>query len=104
MKVVAVVPIRKGSQRVKNKNLRPFADSTLLEVKIESLLRVGEIDEIIVNTNSDEAIEIVNGTFSGERVRTQRRSEYFASSACSGSEFFKHLGDVTETEIFVYAP
>jgi N-acylneuraminate cytidylyltransferase len=104
MKVVAVVPIRKGSQRVKNKNLRPFADSTLLEVKIESLLSVGEIDEIIVNTNSDEAIEIVNGTFSGERVRTQRRSEYFASSACSGSEFFKHLGDVTETEIFVYAP
>lgn len=59
-KITAVIPIRSGSQRVKDKNLRPFANTTLMENKIEMLLKVPELDSIIVNTNSEEAIEIVN--------------------------------------------
>ena len=58
MKITAVIPIRKGSQRVVGKNLRPFAGSNLLKIKIENLKRVKSIDEIIVNTDSEEAIEI----------------------------------------------
>lgn len=37
-------------------------------------------------------------------VKWHRREEYYASSQCSGSEFFQHLGEVTVTDIFVYAP
>lgn len=65
MKVTAVIPIRKGSQRVRDKNLRPFAGTNLMELKIKTLLRVPEIDEIIVNTNSDDAIAIVNKSYRG---------------------------------------
>ena len=57
-KITAVVPIRKGSQRVVDKNLRPFAGSNLLAIKIENLKRVKGIDEIIVNTDSEQAIKI----------------------------------------------
>lgn len=64
-KVTAVIPIRSGSQRVKDKNLRPFADTTLMENKINSLLKVPELDSIIVNTNSEEAIEIVEKKYFG---------------------------------------
>ena len=35
--LVAVVPVRKGSQRVKNKNFKPFAGKNLLIHKIEIL-------------------------------------------------------------------
>ena len=59
MKVTAVIPIRSGSQRVKDKNLRKFGDTTLMELKIKNLLEVPELDKVIVNTNSDEAINIV---------------------------------------------
>lgn len=59
MEITAVIPIRSGSQRVKDKNFRPFANITLVENKINSLLQVHELDSIIVNTNSEEAIEIV---------------------------------------------
>lgn len=59
VKITAVIPIRSGSQRVKDKNLRPFANTTLMENKINSLLQVPEFDSIIVNTNSEEAIDIV---------------------------------------------
>lgn len=60
MKITAVIPIRKGSQRVPNKNLRPFADTNLLELKIRTLLQVPELTAIVVNTDSEEAINIVN--------------------------------------------
>jgi N-acylneuraminate cytidylyltransferase len=65
MKITAVIPIRTGSQRVKDKNLRPFADTNLMELKIKNLLQVPELDEIVVNTNSEEAIQIVNERYRG---------------------------------------
>lgn len=103
MKITAVIPIRSGSQRVRDKNLRPFADTNLMELKIKNLLQVPELTSIVVNTNSEEAIEIVNKSYMGG-VKTHRREEYYASSQCSGSEFFRHLGEVTDTDIFVYCP
>lgn len=62
-KITAVIPIRSGSQRVKDKNLRQFANTTLMENKIEMLLNVPELDSIVVNTNSKEAIEIVKNRY-----------------------------------------
>jgi N-acylneuraminate cytidylyltransferase len=104
MKITAVIPIRKGSQRVKNKNIRPFSNTTLLEIKITTLLQVSEIDEIIINTNSDAAIELVEQDFPVSKVKIHKREEYYASSECSGSDFFRHLGEVTDTDIFLYTP
>lgn len=106
MKVTAVIPIRSGSQRVKDKNLRKFGDTTLMELKIKNLLQVPELDKIIVNTNSEEAIDIVKAhkAYQNGKLDYHRREEYYASSKCSGSEFFKHLGEVTDTDVFVYSP
>ena len=65
MKITAVIPIRSGSQRVKDKNLRAFADTNLMELKIKNLLQVPELTSIVVNTNSGLAIEIVNKSYRG---------------------------------------
>lgn len=104
MKITAVIPIRKGSQRVKDKNLRPFNNTTLLENKINMLLKVPEIDSIVVNTNSEVAIELVKTKYSKTKVSYYLREEYYASSSCSGSEFFQYLGETTDTDIFIYSP
>lgn len=100
MKVTAVIPIRAGSQRVPNKNLRPFANSNLLEIKINILKQATTIDDIVVNTDSDQAIDIAikNG------VNYHRRETYYASSACSGADLFQHLGRTTDCDYFIYAP
>lgn len=100
MIIKAVIPIRKGSQRVQDKNIRPFAGTTLLELKIINLVKSNLFDDIIVNTDSDEAIAIAeqNG------ISFHRREPYYASSKCSGSEFFQHLGIVTDTDVFAYCP
>lgn len=65
MKITAVIPIRTGSQRVKDKNLRAFANTNLMELKIKNLLQVPELTSIVVNTNSELAIEIVNKNYRG---------------------------------------
>lgn len=65
MKITAVIPIRTGSQRVKDKNLRSFGDTNLMELKIKTLLQVPELTSIVVNTNSEEAIDIVNKRYWG---------------------------------------
>ena len=61
-KITVVVPVRKGSQRVKNKNFKPFANSNLLKVKLDVLKKVNVIDEIIVNTDSEIALKIAEKT------------------------------------------
>lgn len=54
--VVAVVPIREGSQRVKHKNFRPFGDqSSLLHLKLGHLKQAGCFDHIYVSSDSDRA-------------------------------------------------
>jgi CMP-N-acetylneuraminic acid synthetase len=58
LKNLAIIPVRKGSTRVKNKGVRPFAGSSLLEVKIKQLLDCYLIDEVMVGTNDPAAKEI----------------------------------------------
>ena len=97
-KLVAVVPIRKGSQRVKKKNFRPFGDKNLLTLKIEKLKKLNFLDEIIINTDSEEAIKIAKKL----EVKYFRREDYFASSQCLNSEFWKNIADNTNSEYIMF--
>lgn len=56
--LTAVIPVRAGSRRLKNKNIRKFAGSNLLVHKIDQLKKVPEIDKIYVSSDSDEMLKI----------------------------------------------
>ena len=57
-KLTAVVAVRKGSQRIPNKNITPFGDSNLLEMKLNLLKKIETIDEIVVNSDCDDMLAI----------------------------------------------
>ena len=59
-KIAFFLPTRKDSERVKNKNTRPFAgmDGGLIENKIRQLLETKLIDEIILSTNDEKCMEV----------------------------------------------
>jgi CMP-N-acetylneuraminic acid synthetase len=100
-KITAVIPIRKGSQRVPNKNFKDFWNGkSLLELKIESLIAVKTIDDIVVNTDSEIAIEIAKSY----GINYHRRDDYFASSECSQSEFFHNLAETTDSDLILHTP
>ena len=52
--IIAVIPVRKGSVRVPNKNTRPFGNTTLLELKINILKRTKYLRNIVVNTDCED--------------------------------------------------
>lgn len=58
MTIKALIPVRAGSDRVKNKNIRPFAGSSLLEIKIKQLQRIPGIDEICVNSDCENMLAV----------------------------------------------
>ena len=97
-KIFAVVPVKKNSTRVKNKNFKKFNKKNLLIHKIEKLKKVKYIDKIIVNTDSDEAIDIAKFY----NVEFHRRDKFFATSKCSNSEFWGHIGLVTLSPIIMF--
>ena len=58
--VAFFLPIRKGSQRVKNKNTRTFAgiEGGLVRLKLEQLLKSNRIDQVILSTNDELSMDI----------------------------------------------
>jgi CMP-N-acetylneuraminic acid synthetase len=98
--ITAVVAVRKGSQRVPNKNIKPFGDSNLLEMKLKLLSEVDGIDEIIVNSDCDKMLDI--GKQYG--AKTHKRDEYFASSKATNSEFHRNIAETTDTDVIFLAP
>lgn len=97
-KLTAVIPVRQGSQRVKNKNFRSFAGKSLLEHKIEIVKQL-PVDDIIINTDSENAIEIAQQY----GINYFRREPYYASSECTNSEYHEYLAKVTEAENILIA-
>ncbi len=58
-KIVAIIPARKGSQRVKNKNIRKFQGIPLVELSIRSALKCSLIDQVVVSTDDQVVKDII---------------------------------------------
>lgn len=96
--LTAVVTVRKGSVRVPNKNLKLFCGKNLLIHKIEVLKKIKGLDEIIINTDSDEAITIAKKY----DVSHFKREDYYASSECTNSEFWANVAQNTKSKYIMF--
>lgn len=88
--ITAVIPTRKGSERVKSKNTRPFAGSSLLEVKLNTLLKLKEsnlIGEIVINSDCDESRQIADKY----GVRFVERSTGLATSTAPITQYWEDV-------------
>lgn len=99
-RVVAVVPVRKGSVRVPNKSMRPFGETTLLKRKIQKLKKVKNLTKIIVSSDGEGILQ----TAFELGVDIHKREPYFADSSCSGTDFFKNLASSINSDVLVYTP
>ena len=97
-KIAAIIPARKGSERVKNKNTKRFAGKSLLEIKIEQLLRVKCFNEIILSTNCEVAKNIA----SKYNIIVHNRSDYYCSSSVPINEVYEHLSSITNYNHLAY--
>lgn len=99
-KITAIIGVRKGSKRVINKNIKPFHDTTLLDLKIQTLLKCKNLDNILVTSDCNEMLNIAKKY----NILIDERPEYFASDQCPTSEYFKYLAKICPTYNMIYSP
>jgi len=95
----ALIAVRSGSIRVQNKNIRPFAGSTLLEVKINQLKRISLLDGIIVNSNDERMLDIADRL----GCETILRDAFFATNNVSMSDVYVNMAQNCNCDIIVYS-
>ncbi len=99
--IKSLILSRKGSQRVPSKNTKPFANSSLLEIKIRQAKRLedkGLIDGVVVNTNDETVIE----TAKRYNCEIIKREEYYCTNEISANELHEHLGRTFTADIAMF--
>lgn len=71
-RIVALLPMKANSERVKGKNFREFNGKPLFRWILDTLLEVEEIDQVIINTDA-RSILAENGLADSERVKIRDR-------------------------------
>lgn len=99
-KIAFFLPTRKGSERVKSKNTRPFAgiDGGLVENKIKQLISSEKIDEIILSTNDETCIQIAEKYSSEKRMRIIPRPEELCLSSTNLQDLICYVPTITNAE------
>ena len=85
--ITAIVPVKKESSRLKDKNILPFGEKTLLEHKLMQLKNVKQISEIVVSSDDDYILDI-SKTYG---VTVLKRPKEFASRECPFGRFVEYI-------------
>ena len=73
-KVIALLPMKANSERVKGKNFRELAGKPLFKWILDELLAVPAIDKVVINTDARHILE-GNGLVETDRVIIRDRKE-----------------------------
>ena len=74
MKIVALLPMKANSERVKGKNFRDFGGKPLFRWMLDTLLSVDEIDLVVINTDARHLLAEY-GLIDSDRVLIRDRRE-----------------------------
>ncbi len=72
-RIVALLPMKAHSERVPGKNFRSFCGKPLFRWVLDTLLRVEEIDQVVINTDAREILA-AHGLEEGGRIAIRDRS------------------------------
>ena len=97
MKIVALVPIKFNSERVKEKNIRKFCDGTpLVQFILKSLVASKKIDEIYVYCSDDK---IKNYLIEG--VEYLQRPKFLDSNTANANDIIREFIKEVDADIYV---
>ena len=104
--IIAFLPCRRGSERVKEKNTRTFAGiiGGLTQIKMQQLLNCSEIDSIIVSTDDSKVAEICK-TLASEQTKNVvilERPAHLAASSTSTDELIQYIPEVIPEGIVLW--
>ncbi len=101
MSLTIFLPVRKGSERVSEKNTRSFAgiEGGLLELKLSQLKNFDLAAEIIVSTNDERCWEIASGFRKHiKNLKLVERPQALGNSETVLSDLIRYVVEITSTE------
>ena len=89
-----IIPVKTYSERVKNKNLRKFGNTTLYELKLKQLSKTKNFKNFIISSESNIILKIAKSY--GFKVHL--RNKYFSTNHVPMSEVYSNLGEQANTD------
>ena len=86
---LAIIPARGGSKRLPNKNILPLASKPMLLWTVESAIQSKYLDEIVLSTDSDDIIKVVENY----NIKIIKRPSELASDTAKTIDVVKHVID-----------
>ncbi len=96
--IIAVVPVKLNSSRVKSKNIRKFANSNLLKIKIRQLKKTKCFHKIIISSESDKILSIAKKS----GLEIHKRDSYYSTSKVPMSEVYKNIASEISGEFIAW--
>ena len=91
--ITGLIMVRSGSVRCKNKNIRRFADTSLLENKIKALSNVSGLNRVVVNSDCPVMLDVARSN----GVGVVQRDPKYATSETNPRDLYKHVAESIET-------
>lgn len=92
-RILAIIPARAGSKRVPDKNIRPFAGSSLTQIAMDQALQSKLITDIVLSSDSDQILNLATAT---TRVVPIKRPAEFAGDVSPAIDYVRHALQVME--------
>ena len=67
MKLIAILPMKANSERVKGKNFKILGEKPLFKWILDTLLNVSEIDTVVINTDARDEL-YKNGLIENSKI------------------------------------
>jgi CMP-N-acetylneuraminic acid synthetase len=100
------LPCRGGSERIPNKNVRPFCNlkNGLIELKLRQLSGLKAADFILISSNEETVLDLawVLKKSLGEFVRVHQRDDSLCTSTTTTDELIVHAGEVMDSDIVLW--
>ena len=87
IEIVGIIPVKAYSQRVKRKNLRKFANTSLYELKLKQLSKTKNFKRFIVSSENKRVLDIANK----HGFDIHFRDPYYSTSKVSMSEVYSYI-------------
>ena len=96
--IVAVIPVKGQSERVLAKNIRPFGDTTLYELKLKQLRDIDGFADKIVSSENDEILEIADRY----GFSTHHRDPKYSTSDVPMSDVYSYIAGEVHGEYIAW--
>jgi N-acylneuraminate cytidylyltransferase len=94
IEIEGIVPVKTSSVRVKNKNLRKFANTSLYMLRLKQLKKTKKFKNFIISSEDQKVLNVA----SKFGFKTHLRDKYYCTSKVPMSEVYTHLASQSECD------